>query len=70
MCDAIAARAFNPLFQLDILFHLSSTGRQHDRNLVTLHSMTNSVIKRQRQKILQRPEVATEFTDDTGEKKY
>lgn len=70
MCDNLVVRAFNPLLYPDILFRLSSTGRQHDRNLVTLHGMTNKVIKTQRQKILQESAVADEVINDTGEKKY
>jgi hypothetical protein len=70
MCDVLMARVFNPLFHLDTLFHLSPTGRRHDRNLVTLHGMTNRVIKMRRQKMLQAPKVATEFIDNTGKEKY
>ncbi|XP_021934354.1 cytochrome P450 4C1-like isoform X2 [Zootermopsis nevadensis] len=69
MCDILVARVFNLLLYPDILFRLSSTGRQHDRDLVTLHGMTNKVIKTQRQKNLQESAVADEVSNDTGEKK-
>jgi hypothetical protein len=66
--NIVVARVLNPLFHWDILFHLSSTGREHERKRVIHNGMTNSLMKMQRQKMLHTSEVATETIDDTGEK--
>jgi hypothetical protein len=71
MCDILVARVFNPLYHLDVLFHLSSVGRLHDRNLLTLHAMTSKVIKERREQILQATAAAApEDCDAVGEKKH
>lgn len=71
MCDILVARVFNPLYHLDVLFHLSSVGRLHDRNLLTLHAMTSKVIKERREQILQATAAATpEDCDAVGRRKH
>jgi hypothetical protein len=70
MCDIVTSRVINPLYHSDFLFHLSSAGRQHDRNLLVLHGMTRKVIKERREQMLQAATAASEDCDAVGEKKH